>query len=50
MALRGIKVKARPAAATLRWNLFVFGVGGLLLPFPFIKLIDWFLATSHLVS
>src|SRR5262249_3143089 len=38
MALRGIKVRPRPAAATLRWNLLVFGVGGLLIPFPFIKL------------
>jgi K+-transporting ATPase ATPase B chain len=50
MALRGIKVRPRPAAATLRWNLLVFGVGGLLLPFPFIKLIDMFLAGTHLVS
>ncbi|HTJ41294.1 MAG TPA: potassium-transporting ATPase subunit KdpB [Kofleriaceae bacterium] len=40
LALRGIKVKPRPAAQTLRSNLLVFGVGGLLLPFPFIKLID----------
>jgi potassium-transporting ATPase ATP-binding subunit len=50
LALRGIKVRPRPAAATLRSNLLVFGVGGLLLPFPFIKLIDWFLATTHLVA
>ena len=40
MALRGLKVRAAPAAVTLRRNLLVFGFGGLLLPFPFIKAID----------
>jgi potassium-transporting ATPase ATP-binding subunit len=40
IALRGIRVRATSAAATLRRNLLVFGVGGLVLPFPFIKLID----------
>ena len=40
VALRGIAVRAAPAAVTLRRNLLVYGVGGLLLPFPFIKLID----------
>jgi K+-transporting ATPase ATPase B chain len=40
IALRGIKVKPAPAAVTLRRNTLVYGLGGLLLPFPFIKLID----------
>jgi len=40
LALRGIAVRAAPAAATLRRNLLVYGLGGVLLPFPFIKLID----------
>ncbi len=40
IALRGLKVRAASAAVTLRRNILVFGVGGLLLPFPFIKLID----------
>ena len=40
IALRGLKVRAAPAAVTLRRNILLFGVGGLLLPFPFIKLID----------
>jgi K+-transporting ATPase ATPase B chain len=50
LALRGIKVRAMPAAQTLRRNLLVFGLGGLVLPFPFIKLIDMGLAALHLVS
>ena len=33
-------VRAAPAAVTLRRNILVFGIGGLILPFPFIKLID----------
>jgi K+-transporting ATPase ATPase B chain len=40
LALRGIKVKAKPAARTLRDNLLIYGLGGVILPFPFIKLID----------
>ncbi len=40
LALRGIKVRAAAAPVILRRNLLVFGLGGLLLPFPFIKLID----------
>ncbi len=50
LALRGIKVRAAPAAQTLRRNLLVFGLGGLILPFPFIKLIDMALAGLHLVA
>ncbi|HET9627801.1 MAG TPA: potassium-transporting ATPase subunit KdpB [Kofleriaceae bacterium] len=48
IALRGLQVRAAPAAVTLRRNLLVFGVGGLILPFPFIKLID--LCLSGLMS
>jgi K+-transporting ATPase ATPase B chain len=40
IALRGLKVRAAPAAVTLRRNLLVFGLGGLVLPFPCIKIID----------
>jgi K+-transporting ATPase ATPase B chain len=50
VALRGLAVRAAPAAVTLRRNLLVFGLGGLLLPFPFIKLIDWLITTTGLVS
>jgi K+-transporting ATPase ATPase B chain len=40
VALRGVKVRPEPAAVVLRRNLLLWGLGGILLPFPFIKLID----------
>ncbi|MDC0673982.1 potassium-transporting ATPase subunit KdpB [Nannocystis radixulma] len=40
IALRGVKVRPLPAAALLRRNLLVFGLGGLVAPFAGIKLID----------
>ena len=44
LALRGITVTPAPAPQVLRRNLLVFGLGGLVMPFPFIKLIDMLLA------
>jgi K+-transporting ATPase ATPase B chain len=43
LALRGIAVRPAPAPVVLRRNVLVYGLGGLLLPFPFIKLIDMLL-------
>ncbi len=40
LALRGVRVKPAPSSVMLRRNLLMFGLGGLVLPFPFIKLID----------
>ena len=40
LALRGIKYRPAPASVLLRRNLLVYGLGGVLMPFPFIKLID----------
>ena len=40
LALRGVRFRARSAAAVLRRNLLVYGLGGLLVPFLGIKLID----------
>jgi K+-transporting ATPase ATPase B chain len=40
LALRGIRYRPVPAGALLRRNLLTYGLGGVLLPFPFIKLID----------
>ncbi|MEZ4300493.1 MAG: potassium-transporting ATPase subunit KdpB [Polyangiaceae bacterium] len=48
LALRGVKYRAAPAAAVLRRNLLVFGVGGLVAPFPCIKLLDVLLVALHL--
>ena len=36
------------AAALLRRNLWIYGVGGLLVPFAGIKLIDMILTVLHL--
>jgi potassium-transporting ATPase ATP-binding subunit len=48
LALRGIRYRPIGAAALLRNNLLVYGVGGVLLPFPGIKLIDMILVALHL--
>jgi potassium-transporting ATPase ATP-binding subunit len=43
LALRGVKTRAASAAQLLRRNLLVYGVGGILLPFAGIKIIDMLL-------
>jgi K+-transporting ATPase ATPase B chain len=40
LALRGITYRPAPAAAILRRNLLVYGLGGLVVPFIGIKLLD----------
>jgi K+-transporting ATPase ATPase B chain len=40
LALKGVKYRAIGAAALLRRNLWVYGLGGVLVPFAGIKLID----------
>jgi K+-transporting ATPase ATPase B chain len=40
LSLRGVRFRAASAAAVLRRNLLVYGLGGLLAPFVGIKLID----------
>jgi K+-transporting ATPase ATPase B chain len=44
LALRGVAYQARGAAAILRRNLLLYGVGGLLVPFAGIKAIDLLLS------
>jgi K+-transporting ATPase ATPase B chain len=48
LALRGVKYKPQSAAAMLRRNLWIYGLGGLIAPFPCIALIDRLLALVHL--
>lgn len=48
LALRGVHYPPMPAAAMLRRNLLIYGVGGILIPFAGIKLIDMALAVLHL--
>jgi K+-transporting ATPase ATPase B chain len=49
LALRGVRYRAIGATALLRRNLLVYGVGGLILPFIGIKLIDMLLAVFNLI-
>ncbi|HEY2564598.1 MAG TPA: potassium-transporting ATPase subunit KdpB [Acidimicrobiales bacterium] len=47
LALRGVKFRAAGSAAILRRNVWIFGVGGIIVPFIFIKLIDLILVGLH---
>jgi K+-transporting ATPase ATPase B chain len=49
LALRGVRFRPLGASALLRRNLLIYGLGGLLVPFPGIKLIDWVVNALHLV-
>jgi K+-transporting ATPase ATPase B chain len=49
LALRGVKYRPAPAAVILRRNLLVYGLGGLIVPFIGIKLIDVLITLLHLV-
>jgi K+-transporting ATPase ATPase B chain len=40
LALRGVKFRALGAAAVLRRNMLIYGIGGLIAPFIGIKAID----------
>ncbi|MBP8298615.1 MAG: potassium-transporting ATPase subunit KdpB, partial [Burkholderiales bacterium] len=49
LALKGVRYRAIGAALLLRRNLLIYGLGGILLPFAGIKLIDVALTVLHLV-
>ena len=49
LALKGVKYRAVGAAALLRRNLFIYGLGGIIAPFIGIKLIDMLLSAFNLV-
>jgi K+-transporting ATPase ATPase B chain len=46
LALRGVRFRPSGAAAILRRNVFIYGVGGIIAPFIFIKLIDIILTVT----
>ena len=48
LALRGVKFVAESAALVLRRNLLIYGVGGIIAPFPGIWVIDQLLVLLHL--
>jgi K+-transporting ATPase ATPase B chain len=47
LALRGVRFRAASSAQILRRNVFIYGVGGIITPFIFIKLIDLILVAIH---
>jgi len=47
LALRGVKFRAATSAAILRRNVWIYGVGGIVVPFIVIKLIDLILVALH---
>ena len=48
LALKGVKYRADGAAALLRRNLLIYGLGGIIVPFVGIKLIDLILVGLNL--
>jgi K+-transporting ATPase ATPase B chain len=50
IALRGVKFRPIGAEALLRRNLLIWGVGGVLVPFAGIKLIDVAMVALHLAA
>lgn len=49
LALKGVKYRAVGAATLLRRNMLIYGLGGILVPFVGIKLIDMILSILNLV-
>jgi K+-transporting ATPase ATPase B chain len=47
LALRGVKFRPTGSASILRRNVWIYGVGGVIVPFIFIKLIDLILVALH---
>jgi K+-transporting ATPase ATPase B chain len=49
LALKGVRYRAIGAAAVLRRHVWIYGIGGIIIPFPGIKIIDMILVALHLV-
>jgi K+-transporting ATPase ATPase B chain len=47
LALRGVRFRATSAASILRRNVLIYGIGGIIVPFIGIKLIDLVLVALH---
>ena len=48
LALKGMDFRPLGAGAILRRNLLIYGLGGIIVPFVGIKLIDMIIAVLHL--
>jgi len=49
LALKGVKYRPLGAASVLKRNIFVYGLGGLIIPFVGIKAIDLFITAINLI-
>jgi len=49
LALKGVRYRSIGAAAVLRRHLWIYGVGGIIIPFPGIKIVDMILVALKLV-
>jgi K+-transporting ATPase ATPase B chain len=49
LALKGVRYRALGAAAVLRRHVWIYGIGGIVIPFPGIKLVDMILVALGLV-
>jgi K+-transporting ATPase ATPase B chain len=49
LALKGVRYRAIGAAAVLRRHVWIYGIGGIIIPFPGIKLVDMILVGLGLV-
>ncbi|MGH2216895.1 potassium-transporting ATPase subunit B, partial [Enterococcus faecalis] len=44
LALKGVRYQEKPASQILSHNLLIYGLGGIIAPFIFIKIIDLILS------
>ena len=49
LALKGVRYREVSAGSLLSRNLLIYGLGGIITPFIFVKLIDMLLVFFHLV-
>jgi K+-transporting ATPase ATPase B chain len=49
LALKGVKYRPISANRVLTLNIFIYGIGGLIIPFIGIKLIDMLLVFMHMI-
>jgi len=49
LALRGVRFRPLGAGALLKRNLLIYGLGGIVAPFPGIKLVDLLVRALHLI-
>jgi K+-transporting ATPase ATPase B chain len=49
LALRGVKYRPISATRVLAYNMLIYGIGGIIVPFIGIKIIDWLLISTGLI-